>query len=355
MIQHKEEVPVKFTEFLKLINTQTDYYTAVPRYIRFKHGYTLETVRIVQQELKTHLSKIEWMPGFYSLDQHVGIASSSGYAQGLFVGMDVSSAVAVNALEIAASDHVLDLCCAPGAKSCYIAELMGDGMGTITGVDISKQRLFTAKRQVLKHGHDRIRLFCCDGTMFNVPPPSRVGPHLLCATKQQMPDDTYNFQVPLYASRMLRGDKQLRYIDHLYDKVLVDAECTHDGSVAHIEKYIKNGWDGLEEKFLNKQRLESLESLQKSLLENGFRQLKPGGLLVYSTCSTSRLQNEGIIEWFLDKYSDAILEAIPNIDAIPTAPLEHPTERISHCIRMDPKHSNASGFFIARIRKCGSQ
>ncbi|CAI5518074.1 unnamed protein product [Closterium sp. Naga37s-1] len=66
--------------------------------------------------------------------------------------------------------------------------------------------------------------------------------------------------------------------------VLVDAECTHDGSLKHILKYDSWGWHTLNKRFLDPQRLNSLSALQRSLLETGFLLLKPGGRLVYSTC-----------------------------------------------------------------------
>ena len=81
----------------------------------------------------------------------------------------------------------------------------------------------------------------------------------------------------------------------LYDRVLVDAECTHDGSIRHLEKYATCwGWDSLERRLLDQERIQTITTLQGKLLRNGFRLLKPGGELVYSTCSLSQQQNEVI-------------------------------------------------------------
>ncbi|CAI7929113.1 unnamed protein product, partial [Closterium sp. NIES-54] len=85
--------------------------------------------------------------------------------------------------------------------------------------------------------------------------------------------------------------------------VLVDAECTHDGSLKHILKYDSWGWHTLNKRFLDPQRLNSLSALQRSLLETGFLLLKPGGRLVYSTCSLTITQNEDVVRWFLDRHS----------------------------------------------------
>jgi 16S rRNA C967 or C1407 C5-methylase (RsmB/RsmF family) len=66
--------------------------------------------------------------------------------------------------------------------------------------------------------------------------------------------------------------------------VLVDAECTHDGSLRHIAKFQQWGWPTFERRVLGARRLRALALLQRGLLLNGFRLLKPGGVLIYATC-----------------------------------------------------------------------
>jgi 16S rRNA C967 or C1407 C5-methylase (RsmB/RsmF family) len=65
----------------------------------------------------------------------------------------------------------------------------------------------------------------------------------------------------------------------------VDAECTHDGSIKHIQKFEQWGWKTLERRVLDAERTDTnLKALQLNLLRNGFRLLKEAGTLVYSTC-----------------------------------------------------------------------
>ncbi|KAG0006934.1 hypothetical protein BGZ65_001541 [Modicella reniformis] len=202
--------------------------------------------------------------------------------------------------------------------------------------------------------------------------------------------------VPFYAPKMLRNDPQLQGEGYKYDKVIVDAECTHDGSIAHILKYETWGWDSFHKNFMAQDRLDSLCDIQRGLLLNGFRLTKKGGLVVYSTCSLSRAQNEDIVAWFLAKMRGrAVLEPLPNYAlGIPTADCKKPCRSViasalglqsaptseagnSHdsekgewcgtseqeaeleqlqkrvmslCLRYDPITSNTSGFFLARIR-----
>ncbi|XLU40852.1 hypothetical protein S245_035666, partial [Arachis hypogaea] len=92
---------------------------------------------------------------------------------------------------------------------------------------------------------------------------------------------------------------------HGYDKVLVDAECTHDGSVKHIHKFENWGWGTFQHRVLDAERTDNLHVLQLSLLHNGFRLLKVGGSLVYSTCSLTLAQNEDVVEHFLKENVNA--------------------------------------------------
>ena len=85
----------------------------------------------------------------------------------------------------------------------------------------------------------------------------------------------------------------------------MDAECSHDGSVIHLIKYATTwGWDKFQQNFMDNNCAKKLQVLQRQLLWNGFRLLKPGGTLIYSTCSFSPKQNEEIVLWLLEKMGD---------------------------------------------------
>lgn len=196
------------------------------------------------------------------------------YKDHAIFGIDLSSAIAVEALDIQKDDQVLDLCCAPGAKLCMIANILGrDGLGTATGVDLAGHRLATCRSLLKKYKvGEKVRLFEADGTTFGVPPPSRLGSRMILSqTKQNQHDEKdmttrkrqkMELVKPFWASRLLRFDNQTPSPDALYDKVLVDAECTHDGSIAHILKYEKWGWDTFEKNFMDPNRIDTIAELQ---------------------------------------------------------------------------------------------
>lgn len=293
----------------------------------------------------------------------------SRYKSGNILGIDVASGLAVNALSIEKGHHVLDLCCAPGAKLAYMCKILEDNqvtigdaishnlrrmrMGTVTGVDIAEHRLCTCRALIKKYRLQNARLFLIDGTQFSHGAPETQNSSIKRTVK------------PFHESKLLRSHA---FKTELYDRVLVDAECTHDGSISHLLKYVnEQSADGLWnwEKFcasgLDPERLANLRDLQRNLLQNGYSMLKPDGILVYSTCSLSRFQNEDVVDWFLSKNPDAVLDNIPDREILPrTRTLEtsnslttERTIKFNACNLTDANGEEwwTSGLFIARILK----
>ncbi|XP_050383794.1 rRNA (cytosine-C(5))-methyltransferase NOP2C [Argentina anserina] len=299
-------------------------------------------------------------------------------------GIDAASGAAVLALDISAGDHVLDLCAAPGAKLCLISDLLGDS-GSVTGVDVSRHRLAAGRTLLQKYAlGSRCRLFVADGTTFSIIPMSVHTNSLSCGSGleenvtfkewtsrrpwkerkevarirksgvvlsgTQLPDLIYygcqSGVVGLKKSELYQTFCDGQFSGCGYDKVLVDAECTHDGSIKHVQKFERWGWDTLQRRVLNAERGDNLTALQLKLLKNGFRLLKAGGLLVYSTCSLTVAQNEDVVKQFLEENSSAELQAI---DAAENWPCRN--GRLPKTLRFDPLTSNTSGLFVAKFTK----
>ncbi|KAB1199445.1 Multisite-specific tRNA:(cytosine-C(5))-methyltransferase trm4b [Morella rubra] len=341
-------LPDAFLDFLKANGLDPSIYTAsdsTPRYIRLKPGCEAH-VQEVEAEMKCNLKKVGWLPGFYSLPPDIQIASSKAYREGKIYGVDAASGAAVMALDISEGDHVLDLCAAPGAKLCMISELLGDS-GSLTGVDVATHRMATCKTMVQKYAlGDRCRLFVADGTTFSLLPVMFHSDSRSCepamdekrdafrewtsrrpykerkkATKTRKTDasqlvlGTHHPELVFYGRHsgvvgLTRNELYQTVCDNEvssqgYDKVLVDAECTHDGSLRHIQKFEHWGWSTLQRRVLDAERTSSLTILQLKLLTNGFRLLKVGGSIIYSTCSLTVAQNEDVVEQFLKENASA--------------------------------------------------
>ncbi|XP_048334898.2 uncharacterized protein LOC107424447 isoform X3 [Ziziphus jujuba] len=305
----KLPLPGAFVEFLEANGVDPSIYSdtdSTPRYIRLKPGCEAE-IDEVEAEIKCKLERVSWLPGFYSLPPNIHIANSKAYQQGKIYGIDAASGAAVSALNISAGDHVLDLCAAPGAKLCLMLDLLGD-LGSATGVDVSRHRLAACRTMLQKYASgNRSRLFVADGTAFSLIP-IRVQPDSKSCKYNYIGESAFGEKVERFkewtsrrtwkerkkAARardtvaLLPGIQQPELIfygkhsgivglskDELYqthsdgdflssgyDKILVDAECTHDGSIKHIQKFEQWGWKTLEHRVLHAERTDSLTVLQ---------------------------------------------------------------------------------------------
>ncbi|XP_047968920.1 uncharacterized protein LOC125212724 isoform X2 [Salvia hispanica] len=377
-------LPESFLEFLHQNGLDPSIYAAshsTPRYIRLKPGCKLEKEEI-EDEIKCRLEEVYWLPDFYFLPPDVRIASTKAYQEGKIYGIDAASGAAVLALDVSPGDHVLDLCAAPGAKLCMILDLLGCS-GSVTGVDIARHRLAAARTMLQKYAiGDQCRLFVADGTTFSLIPLRTQSNSKSSDTEVGEKTEVYNMWTPRRPwkerKRIAKASKTFSQIQEPelifygqhsgvvglskhnvyrkvndqeisqfgYDKVLVDAECTHDGSIKHIQKFEQWGWTTLQRRVLEAERTDDLTVLQFKLLVNGFRLLKVGGSLIYSTCSLTVAQNEDVIERFLSECASAkLLE----IDAAMNWPCKQ--SRVANALRFDPVTSSTSGLFVAKFTK----
>ena len=344
----------------------------LPRYVRVNpYGNAKNAAARISNTKECE--KIEWLPGceVYAMPGHIKISSMESYKNGDIYGIDAASCAAVFALNPSPGDHVLDLCTSPGAKFCMIADMM-KRTGSVTGVDISLSRLHVTLKILKKYGQVetvsdrkwRCRLFESDGQTFDVRPnEDDPDAHFDSKIFAQLDE---KFRKLVNMNKSLRGRlKKLREKMRsrlssipktnmtsprmLYDRVLVDAECSHDGSIRHIEKFQDWGWSTFSKRVMNPDRLKSLPVLQRGLLENGFRLLKVGGTLVYSTCSLTRSQNEDVVSWFLEKYAPSKVKIVPVPLLESSAPCR--TGSIKHTYRFSAMKSRTSGLFLAAFVK----
>jgi len=299
-------------------------------------------------------------------------------------GIDAASVFAACCLDPKPGDAVLDLCCAPGAKLCTLCDAVQPD-GEVIGVDIAEQRLAACRTVLKKYGISNARLSLGSGTSWDpseaqwldLDPPRGRGQR---GRKRR-------FAAAAAAAAGCAGDchpgaeesQMAAAADSggpppgpaLFDRVLVDAECTHDGSIRHIEKYRTQwGWDTLGER-VPWVRQDGLYDLQAALLTNGFRLLRAGGTLVYSTCSLCRRQNEDVVAEFLEREPAAVLTPLPEylylpaeaarasgeVASAPARPSLLESQRplgkgARYCTaRFDPSSSGTSGLFIACITR----
>lgn len=312
----------------------------------------------------------------FALPPDFKVCYCDGYKNGKILGIDLSSVFAIEALRLSAGDKVLDLCCAPGAKLATLADTVGK-TGRVIGVDIVPHRLDVARCVMKKYGFRNVGLILGDGR------------HHFFNDKNALYEMTggawNNWSLPYMRERKKRlrrrrcfnstkiSDEAFLFFNvlceakettELFDKVLVDVECTHDGSLRHVEKFIRReGKKKYDERVTDPIDLQRLRTLQTELLASGICHAKKGGLIVYSTCSLMSSQNEEIVRDILQQFKDTVSEmALPflisNQDSephIPAVPIRiSETEELpisfSACL-FDPETSGTSGLFISCLQK----
>jgi len=189
------------------------------------------------------------------------VLDSAEYKEGLFSVQGSASASAVEMLEPRPKDTLLDLCSAPGGKSCAAAELMED-RGDILAADVYPHRVKLTENEAARLGHGIIRTSVADASVFD---PS---------------------------------------MEEKWDKVIADVPCSALGTMAK-DPEIKL------RRLTAEQAAEYIRSLtekQAAILANACRYVKKGGRVMYSTCTVDPAENEDIISAFLKAHAGYTVE-----------------------------------------------
>ena len=223
--------------------------------------------------------------------------------KGLIYIQSLSSMIPALVLNPQKEDKVLDMCAAPGSKTTQIAALM-QNQGRILAVENVKDRYYKLK--------------------------SVAG--LLGAT---------NIEVKLSDARRLKTTD-------LFDKILLDAQCSSEGRFFISEPKTFAYW--------SPRKIKEMRQKQRGLLLAASRLLKTGGTLVYSTCTFSPEENEETIDWLLRK-TDRLMSVgpvdIPGINRYPAIlswGKKTFNETISRALRVLPDEA-MEGFFVAKLIK----
>nr|WP_206205269.1 RsmB/NOP family class I SAM-dependent RNA methyltransferase [Thermococcus sp. GR6] len=213
------------------------------------------------------------------------------FNKGWTIPQEEAAAVASLVLAPEPGETVVDLAAAPGGKTAHMAELMNN-TGKIYAFDIDSARIKRMKEVLRRAGVEIAETIKADG---------RKAPEIL-------------------------GER-------IADRVLLDAPCTSDGTIV---KNPELRWR------LREKNIPKVVQLQKELIESAWKILKPGGRLLYSTCSMLPEENEGVVEWFLKRHEDAEL-----------IPLNGPYDGgfLSGTMRAWPHRHRTIGFFYALIEK----
>jgi 16S rRNA (cytosine967-C5)-methyltransferase len=281
----------KFTESLLESNNQVPDLTV-----------RVNTLKTTREKLIEQLCKagIEAAPGIYMSEAVIlkGAAHIAGlevFKNGLFQVQGESSMLVGRILDPKPGQLVMDVCSAPGGKSTHLAQLMKNE-GIVLARDIHEHKIRLIEEAAKRLGTNVVHAEMYDAAVL---------------------DDNYIEKA---------------------DRVLVDAPCTGLGI---IRKKPDIKWARIES-----DKKEILR-LQKKILDTSSRYVKPGGMLVYSTCTIEDDENSGMVKSFLEAHKEFMAEDISGL--LPESLKKADTANGS--IQLYPNTDKVDGFFIAKMRR----
>jgi len=257
----------------------------------------VNTLRTTAQELAARLEEEgvtvtphPWLENCLVLAGTGSIDRLDTFKKGLFYVQDAAAKLSVACAEITPGQNVLDCCAAPGGKS-FAAAMALRGNGHITSCDVYEHKTELIRKGAQRLGIENQDVQCRDASVF----------------------------VPQWENTM--------------DTVIADVPCSGYGIIRKKPDI----------RYKDPDTMKDLPDLQLRILENQSRYVKPGGMLLYSTCTLVREENEGVVERFLALHPEFKTEPLP-------LPAPFPKNE-NGMLALIPGEYDTDGFFICRLRK----
>lgn len=282
-------------------------YRPLPRFL------WTNTLRSTAQQLLTDLlidgfevQPLKWYSGGFKVIGGPGqLGNHWTYLAGHFQIQEASSMLPVMLLDPQPGERVLDMCAAPGNKTAQIAVALGNH-GTVVANDPSYSRMRSVRMHIDRLGLLNVSMTCDDGGSY----PKAAG---------------------------------------LFDAALVDAPCSCEGTSRINPNVIRRLIA----------RRSNLIHKQKMILLQAIRRTRPGGCIVYSTCTYAPEENEAVVNAMLREMPDAIRIRPAILSGYKTAPGltqwngDFFDPDLQDTLRIWPHHNNTGGFYVAVLEKCG--
>ena len=275
----------------------------------FNHSYG-QTLRVNQLKMEPAdfirrfllSGQVSWCnTGFY-YEGEQKLSAHPYYYAGVYYLQEPSAMAPAAFLPVEPGDRVLDLCAAPGGKSTAIAAKL-QGEGILISNDISASR--------------------CKPLLKNMEMAGVSNAVITCESPEKLADRFFGY----------------------FDKVLVDAPCSGEGMFRREPSMVKS-WS-LEE-------VNRYAELQREILSHAAQMVKPGGYLLYSTCTFAKEEDEQTVEYFLEQNADFSLQELPICDGIEEGRPEWTVsgrEDVKNCRRFLPYKVRGEGHFAALFKK----
>jgi NOL1/NOP2/sun family putative RNA methylase len=265
-----------------------------------RFGLRVNTLKISVEEFVKlapfHLTRIPWIDNGFYYEREDDPARHPFYYAGLYYLQEPSAMTPASLLPVDPGEHVLDLCAAPGGKATALAAKL-QGRGLLVANDISASRA----KALLKN----LEVFGVKNSFVTNAVPARLA--------EQFPE--------------------------AFDKILVDAPCSGEGM---FRKDIANA------KAWSPEKVETCAKTQREITQQAVKMLRPGGLMLYSTCTFAREENEETIADLLEQCPEMELLELPWRDGF-----MHGFAPYEKCARIFPHKMGGEGHFLALLKKKG--
>ncbi len=298
-----------FSRYLNIIGDFKDFLVSLNRPLPLT--FRVNTIKCSKEKVLNLLKEFNPRPlGFYaegfSIAEKFPLGNHYTHQLGWVYAQEAASMIPAIVLDPKPNEVILDLCAAPGSKTTQIGQMMNN-TGLLIANEVSRKRI--------------------RGLVYNV---KRCG--LLNEVVLSLPGERIGNILPGY-----------------FDRILLDAPCSGEGTIRK-SKAVLFHW-GLK-------NIQKMARIQKGLIVSGFKALKCGGIMVYSTCTIAPEENEGVIDYLLKKFPEAEVLSITlaNFKFRPGVTKwenESFDPRVGLCARILPQDNDTSPFFIARITKKG--
>lgn len=300
-----EQLPQEFLERMEHILGE-EY----PAFLRSyeeprKFGLRVNTMKISVEEFRKlapfHLTPIPWIPNGFYYEREDDPARHPFYYAGLYYLQEPSAMTPASILPVMLGEHVLDLCAAPGGKATALgAKLKGEGL--LVANDISASRA----KALLKN----LEIFGIRNSFVTNAYPAKLAEQFAGA----------------------------------FDKILVDAPCSGEGM---FRKDLANA------RVWSMQKVEECAKTQHEIIRQAVSMLRPGGRLLYSTCTFSPEENEQTIASLLQEHPEMRLVEIPWYEGFAHGrpDLADGNPELTKCVRIFPHRMAGEGHFLALLDK----
>ena len=308
-------LPLPFLERMKEM-LGDDYDTFLQSYENPRtYGLRINTAKLSCQDFEKlspfEIRPIPWISNGYFYDEESRPARCAYYQAGLYYLQEPSAMTPASRLPIEPGDFVLDLCAAPGGKATALGAALND-TGFLLANDISTSRA----RALLRN----LELFGIKNMLVTDEKPARLA--------QRFPA--------------------------FFNKILLDAPCSGEG-MFRKEEALARDW--------TPEKSAELSDIQKDLILKAADMLRPGGMMLYSTCTFSPCEDEEVVAYLLQERPDMELMEMPGYEGFSEGRPEFASEPVSQgsfapsslrkCVRIFPHKMDGEGHFLALFHKKG--